>query len=108
MFQRPRGFSDGESSFVISLAIGGETLASAKTAKAVQTQRHVRMSRGKLAFTELPGLIEQGVRFFELRLFGSNIGQTICGEHGIQAGAAAEFVVNQHGLRRTRIRFGQA
>src|SRR6266851_8696645 len=108
MFQRQRGFSDGESPFVISLGIRMQTLASTKTPQAMQTERHVRMSSGKLGFTDLQGLIEQGVRCFELRLFGSNIGQMICREHSIQAGAAAEFVVNQHGLRQTRIRFGQA
>ncbi len=108
MLQGKRSFSDGESSFVVSLGIRMQTMASAKTPQAMQTERHVRMSSRKLGFTDLQGLIEQGVRFFELRLFGSNIGQMICGEHSIQARAAAEFVVNQQGLRQTRIRFGQA
>jgi hypothetical protein len=91
MLQGKRSFSDGESPFVIFLGIRMQTLASTKTPQAMQTERHVRMSRGKLGFTDLQGLIEQGVRFFELRLFSSNIGQMICGEHSIQAGAAAEL-----------------
>jgi len=70
MLQGKRSFSDGESPFVIFLGIRMQTLASTKTPQAMQTER---------------------VRFFELRLFSSNIGQMICGEHSIQAGAAAEL-----------------
>src|SRR6202030_398906 len=53
MFHRQRCFSDSESSFVIFLGIRMQTLASVKAAKAVQTERNVRILRGKLGFTDL-------------------------------------------------------
>jgi hypothetical protein len=61
MLKGKRSFSDGESSFVIFLGIRMQTLTSTKTPQAMQTERQVRMSKGKLGFTDRQGLIEQGV-----------------------------------------------
>ena len=48
-----------EDTLVIFLGIRLQTLASAKAAKAVQTERHVRMFRGKLGFADLQRFVEQ-------------------------------------------------
>jgi len=102
------GFSDGKSWLVIFFGVGMQALASAQTAKAMQAQREVRMPRWKFGFTHLQGLLDEGVCFFESKLFPSNVAQTIGGENGIQTRASAELVVNPHGLRQARISFRQA
>jgi hypothetical protein len=108
VLQGQSGFPDGERPPVVFLGISVPTLARAETAEAMQPSAQCGCPGGSFDSRTCKDLLRSASSSSNRACSVRTSARRLGGENAVQTRATAELVVNLHGLRQARIRFGQA